>query len=205
MLLCFDILFIVMEVLHEVGSTGDLSSISQTCRTLQRVAPRVLLDHLVSLRNDRHVVSFCLYMAADEGRRYPLLRQGLRLETGRLSKLAAFSLVGLLSMELNFSRLVITHGDEILSSDPSLPIAFALLSCIQHLEFSVSHCGFSYAECLLMFKHMQSRLITASLNLPYPTAQYAAHVRTALSCVEQPHHPSPKFHCYSHIAHRDRA
>ena len=172
MALSFDILFAIMEVLREeAASVGDLSSMSKTCRTLQHEAPRHILDHLVSLHNDQDVTSFCLFMAADDGRRYPFLRRGLRLNTGRLSNVAASSLVNLLSHISNLTHLALINGDKILSSDSRLPSAFARLSCIQHLEFSVSRTS-DYAGCLLMFEHMQSRLITASLDLSTPTSRY---------------------------------
>ena len=171
MIVSFDVLFTVMEVLQEAGSIGDLSSMSKTCRTLQRGASKRLLDHFVSLRNDQDVLSFCLFMAADEGQRYPFLRQGLRLGTGRLSSVASSSLVDLLSRISNLPRLALIHGDKILSSNPRLPFAFARLSCVQHLEFSVSRES-DYTGCLFMFKHMRSRLITASLDLPLPFPRY---------------------------------
>ncbi|TFK92915.1 hypothetical protein K466DRAFT_650204 [Polyporus arcularius HHB13444] len=160
---------VVLAVIDMQGAHGDLpgiSSMSQTCRTLRAAAARHLLNQQITLRNAGHVMSFSLFMRADGGHRLPLLQRCLAIECGPLPEDAASSLVKLIIGVTHLERLVLLNADELLASDSRLPRAFAALTCLKHLDFSLSRDPENPEPCVHMLTRMRSRLITASLHPP---------------------------------------
>ncbi|RPD60863.1 hypothetical protein L227DRAFT_600692 [Lentinus tigrinus ALCF2SS1-6] len=162
----YDILVGVIEVQEAHGDLPGISSMSQTCRTLRGVAARHLLNQQVTLRNANDVVSFSLFMRSDNGRRLPLLRRCLVIKSGPLSEDAASSLVKLITEISHLERLVLRDADEVLASDPRLPRAFAALTCLKHLDFSMTKDPENPEPCVYMLTRMRSRLVTATLHPP---------------------------------------
>ena len=162
----YDVLIGVIEMQDFNGDMLDISSMSQTCRTLRSVAARHLLSQQVTLRNPRDVVSFSLFMGSNDGRWAPFLRRCLAIECGPLSEDAASSLVKLIVGISHLERLGLRNADEVLASDSRLPRAFAAMTCLKHLDFSMSKDPANPEPCVYMLTRMQSRLITASFHPP---------------------------------------
>ena len=160
----YDILFEVFKIQEAHGDLLGISLMGRTCRELRNEAAKHLLSHPITLRNARDVVSFSLFMQADEGNRFHLLRHSLAIETGPLSENAAITLVLLVDRISHLERLILRDADKILDSDTRLPRAFAAMTCLKHLDFFMSQDPESRESCVYMLTRMRSRLVTASLH-----------------------------------------
>nr|VWP01868.1 Putative branched-chain-amino-acid aminotransferase TOXF (EC [Ganoderma boninense] len=158
MKLAYDVLFLVLEQQSIEEHFQDVASLSRTCQTLRGEGVKCMLDRDITLRDEASTLSFALFMLSDGSRRrLPLLRRSLSIQTvSRLSHL---------------ERLALWNADQVLASDPRLPRAFASLTCLKHLDFHATQDS-DNADCVYMFKTMQSRLLTASLHLPSPIRRY---------------------------------
>ena len=171
MKLIYDVLFLVLEQQSIEERLHDVASLSRSCHTLRSEGVKYMLDRDITLRDARDTLSFALFMLTDETRRLPLLHRSLSIQTGRLTGQAAFALVELVSRLSHLERLALWNADQVLASDPRLPHAFATLTCLKHLNFHATQDS-DNADCVYMFKRMQSRLLTASLHLPSPIRRY---------------------------------
>ena len=171
MKLIYDVLFLVLEQQRIEEHFHDIASLSRTCHTLRGEGVKQMLDRDITLREARDSLSFALFMLVDETRRFPLLRRSLSIQTGRLTGQAAFALVELVSRISHLERLALWNADQVLASDPRLPRAFASLTCLKHLDFHATQDS-DNADCVYMFKRMQSQLLTAALHLPSPIRRY---------------------------------
>ncbi|PIL26096.1 hypothetical protein GSI_11850 [Ganoderma sinense ZZ0214-1] len=171
MKLVYDVLFLVLEQQSIEERFQDVASLSRTCHTLRSEGVKYMLDRNVTLRDEKSTLSFGLFILSDGTRRLPLLRRSLSIQTGRLIGQAAFALVELISRLSHLERLALWNADQVLASDPRLPRAFASLTCLKHLDFHATQDS-DNADCVYMFKRMQSRLLTASLSLPSPIRRY---------------------------------
>ena len=162
----YDVLIGIIEIQEYHGDMLGVSSMSQTCRTLRSVAARHLLSQQVTLRTPRDVVSFSLFMASNDGRWALYLRRCLLIECGPLSEDQASSLIKLIIGISHLERLALRNADEVLASDSRLPRAFAAMTCLKHLDISMSKDPANPEPCVYMLTRMQSRLITASLHPP---------------------------------------
>ncbi len=171
MKLIYDVLFLVLEQQSVEERLHDVASLSRTCHTLRVEGIKHMLDRDITLRDARDTLSFAFFMLSDGTRRLPLLRRSISIQTGQLTGPAASALVGLVSGLSHLERLALWNADQVLASDPALPRAFAALTCLKHLDFHATQDS-DNADCVYMFKRMQSRLVTASLYLPSPIRRF---------------------------------
>ncbi|TFK92905.1 hypothetical protein K466DRAFT_181705 [Polyporus arcularius HHB13444] len=159
-----DVFLVIMELQSDFGDTCGLSSLSRTCRDLRDIATRFLLRPGVTLRENKDVVSFQVFMSIRTDRRFSYF-QGLSVKTGPLSPDATEALLHLLTQVTDLSRLAIHDAEGVLGSDPRLPGAFAALTCLKHLEFSATEDP-DDEGCVEMLMGLKSQLVTAHLDLP---------------------------------------
>lgn len=159
-----DVFLVIMEIQSNVGDTSSLSSLSRTCRDLQEVSARFLLRAGITLRENKDVMSFQLFISALADRRISHFHH-LSIETGSLHPDAVQALLDILPKTTHLDRLALHDAEAVLGSDPRLPGAFAALTGLKHLEFFATEDP-DDSGCVEMLTNLQSQLVTAHLDLP---------------------------------------
>ncbi|KAI0369270.1 hypothetical protein BV20DRAFT_968127 [Pilatotrama ljubarskyi] len=159
-----DILLHIMRF----ASRRTLCMFISTCRLFHRAGAQYLLEGTVTLDNEQQLDSFICFMKADTSHRVGFLRTlsikiHLYMAPRSLSPSTSHALVLLflrLARDGVLCNLMLYSAEELLSSQPLLPLAIAMLTTLKSL--TLYNAG---VRARLLLKNLQSQLTYADLWL----------------------------------------
>lgn len=153
----------VMLEIMDASPSPTIASLMQTCWTLYHEGPkRILVEcpHIKDSPGDALLRSFCLFLLAEHGTRFPYLRK-IRFDMVAQKEDVAAMLYECIKKMTHLEVLIFDVDlDALLDCHPRYAAAFSDLRTIKRLKVAAGG-----PDCFAMLKNMRSQLVSVELQM----------------------------------------
>ncbi len=153
----------VMLEIMDVSPTPTVATLMKTCRKLYHEGPKRIFaecPHIEDSPGDALLRSFCLFLLAEHGTRFPYLRK-IRFDMVAQEEDVVAMLYDCIKKMTHLEVLIFDVDlDALLDCHPKYAAAFSDLRTIKHLEVAAGG-----PDCFDMLKNMRSQLVNVELQM----------------------------------------